>query len=296
MATTKAIKIFPYRIDNPLSHSILYYKEHFKKSHISRNQIEFGSRYWLVLLVDDIIDNEYLACRLFKLRKYIPTAINTRTGAERSLEIFPDEEVIETSHFIWDFDDGVIISEYNHDGARHLSTPLNYYLNKIFELTGEGAPENAVPFSTAPLRNPNTRRLLEQDEGVKSFTVLVQDTDIPTFERENHVDIIGLLRALSSDRHGYIEITIKPLHRKRLDKAAVLRAADRLIEGDKINGLHIEGESAKYDLLNNNLMSSYVNVNYDEERKVVDSDEFYTAVKTYYQDNKRSIISSFRRQ
>jgi len=284
--STKKIRVFPYKIENPLSETLTSLMNKFKFENLVANQILYGDNV-LILVVDRLLADKYLCCRLLKLRRFIPSVVNLKKANERLIELLPEEDIKETSHFIWDFDSGYILGEYNYEGTRHLATPLQIYMNSVFELLkkrDEG--EEVELFDIYPVRNTNTIQIMKRENNFKGFFMKVSDSDMARFEKENSCDVIGLLSKFSKDKSGYIEIRIIPRRGKSLDKKSVVEKALVFKGMGILKSLVIEGEESKYDILNNNLLFFNIDITYDSEKKTVDSTTFYELAKDCYEHNK----------
>jgi hypothetical protein len=292
---TKQIKIYPYCMENPIKESIVAIESKFKFSNVPKNQIPYGDNYHLVLVIDKVFDSKYLCGRFFKLRHFIPSVINIKQATERDILLLPEEEIKETSHFLWDYDSNVMIGEYNYEGVRHFATPITYYLNNIYGLVSDDDSDEDTTevkkdlFSIYPIRNPNTLGLLKKETRVKSYCVRIADSDMATFEKENACDVLPLLFAFSPNKKGYLEITIKPKRGKLLNKKMVFKKASDIKKSKSVQSLIIEGEDGKYDILNNNLLFSYLDVIYNSDKRIIESVSFYNNVITYYDSNKKRI-------
>lgn len=288
----KNIRVFPYAVENPLDLDIKDFKTKFEFNNLPKNQVKYGQNYHLILITDKIEKSDFLCGRFFKLRRFIPSVVDVVNPKEKFINLLPSEEVKEQSHFIWNYNKNVILAEYNYDGIRHFSFPLGFYLNNIFSLIKKESenkddPDNNIKrFYIDPKKNVNTLKLAKKESRVKSLFVRVADLKLSEYEKQYNADILKLLLASNSQKKGYIEIKIKSRRGKSLDKDSVIKQAENLKNKGLVESLIIEGEETKYDILNNNLLSSYLDITYDTEKRIIDKDEFYNQAVDYYNNNK----------
>ena len=82
----------------------------------------------------------------------------------------------------------------------------------------------------------------------------------------------------------------KPKRGKRLDKKKLMERIEAFKKRDIVKSLIVEGENAKYDLINNNLLPFNLDLTYDSEKRRVNSEEFYREAINHYEKNRSVFI------
>ncbi|MBI2581248.1 hypothetical protein HYV85_05600 [Candidatus Woesearchaeota archaeon] len=288
--TKETIRGHVYEITDPLGQTAISLKTKFEQANIPQNQVPYGDGNTLVLIVDKLV-KEYVCGRLLKLRRRIPSVLNKKKATERDIPLLPEEDITETSHFVWVLADKRILGQYNYDGARSLAPTLFEYLNILYKRFQENDDEEEKElFEIDPIKNLKTIELFKKDLS-KSIFVKVADANISAFESDTNSDIINLLTSFGSEeKQGYIEITVKPKRGKRLDKKKLLERIELLKKDNIVKSLIVEGENAKYDLLNNNLLPFNLDLTYDSVKRRVNSEEFYEEAINHYEKNRSVFI------
>lgn len=269
---TKEVKIYPYqcKLEKTLSTSN-FWEDKFHRDEVAQNIVEYNPDTFLVIVVDEI-SNNFVFGRFLKLRSDTVGIINRRDGSERKIELLDEENIREQSHFIVNTEDGLIFAEYNFQAIRHFSTPLSYYLNKLFD-----TKNNEVQ----PLPDSTTFTKLKGEEELNVFKLRVAQENLDYLEKKFNLSTARVLLDIAQDKETTFEIVIKKSRKKgsHLNKDKVLELSEKLKTAN-VEKLAVESEDIFYDLINNNLISFRIIVK--TNGRLIDSDDFYFKARNLY--------------
>jgi len=240
-------------------------------------------------VVVDRVGRDNVFGKIFKLRMVRPKKINRTTGEEAEISLLDEENIIETSHFIYYIIDKIILGEYNFHGVRHLIRPLKLYFEKRFDI------EN-VRMSFLP--DENTFELMRRERVLKKFTIRLARENLSHIEKTYGISLLrSFLGGFTKDDHSTIEITISKSrkHSDSLDTEKVIEATTKLKEKfgkEGLEQLKIEGENATYDILNDN--TYYFSVALNTNQGAIDSQDFYSQADVVYNNYKQILINTYK--
>jgi len=265
-ATQKYVRIFPYQYRlSGTKNSVSNLQSIFNIKNIASNVIQYSQNISHLLAVEKTKGN-FMFGKFMKLRRDAPYIISRIDGTERPIDLDKDEDIEETSHFIWNVKERIIFAEYNHFAIRGFSTPLKLYLDNRF-----GVNDNIV----WPIWDVDTyQKFVNAKTGVKTFKLGVAQLNLDVIERVLDLSISGVL-GITPDEKNCIKITItKGRGKEFLSKNKIVKVVDNLkTKEGALDTLWIEDEEAAYDLVKNSLLYYYAYVG--RIGRYINKDEFY---------------------
>jgi hypothetical protein len=250
-------------------------RSRFTRDNVGQNLVEYGGD--MLAMVVDRTEGPFVFGRLLRLRKSAPEILNYTTGNERVVDIDPDSEAVkETSHFILNTAESVLLGEYNHYGARHFSLPLVTYLRKVF-----GLDDDAI--AVDQILDKDTFARMSRERVIKKVCVQVAKRSLRGKEELLGFSVLGALLNVVRDDDSMVTIEISKSRKadRRLDHDEVKQYTKKIKEAiPELRGLYVEGMQSKYDLLNNNILRWTDEVSTRNDK--VESDSFYTAARVLY--------------
>src|SRR3989338_11707109 len=282
---SKEVKIYPYKyhLEDGFNKAEIWIDK-FAADNVQKNVYEYGDEVYLVMVIDDISGN-FLYGRFLKLRHDVPAILNTRSGTERKIELLDEENIMETSHFIMNVRDKIILAEYNFDAIRHFVSPLKKYL---YETLG-------TEIEVEPIADTDTFQKLKGEEEIIKFKLQVAKEHIGVLEEQFSLPVFSVLKDLANDNETTFEILVKKGRRRtsRLSRDQVMILSEKLMKKKGIfSKVEIETRDIIYDLVNNNLVSFRISVDKIERR--LNSHDFYRQVKELYERQIENIKQMIR--
>lgn len=271
---TKEVRVYVYKCSiTGTENSVKNLGEIFNIKNITTNLIPGYGDVSLLFIVDRV-ENSFLLGKFIKLRKDSPSVRNIVNGDSHKISLLASEDIEEISHLVWNVRDNYIFSEYNFNAIRYLSSPLVFYLNERFKVTGN---------KVTPKEDIDTYKRFKKVQGrIDKFKVKVKGSKISDIEEIIPVSCLSGLLLDSSD-DAYYEIIISRGRKKdsALSLPNVLGIADKLNKkSNSIDSLEIETEDSKYDLIHNNLISYTLEVLISG--KEVDTEDIYSKIQNIY--------------
>lgn len=282
-------KVHPYFVDLNLEKDTPdFWRENFKKEEVSDYVIPHGYNF-LVIIVNGVQGHKVFA-KILKLRTLRPKKIDITTGEEREIQLLDTENIIESSHFVYYIRDKVILAEYNHDGVRHLKSPLTSYFEKRFDIDDD--------IEIFPLPDRDTLENMRNNRIFKRVTVKLAREKLVHGEQNYGIPLINtLFNKLTTENHAKIEISIRKSNKRRdsLSKRETLGLVDNLLAtlgADGLDQLKIEGEDGEYDVLHNNLIRYHIPV--DMVEGAFDPEQFYSGADAKYTRERDTLIETLQ--
>lgn len=286
--------MYPYQIsldEEFLKPDFLFQKYSKKKETVKSNIVRYGNNSLLLLIEGNT--NGFAEGRFLKLRIDAPRILNELSKEENAEETDIDLEngqwIEEISHFILNIKDYRLLGEYNQSGVRHFATPLNFYLRKTLDLS-----EDQV--SIKPILIENVLRRIKQSGSLFAVTVTTSKPRLPYMEGILKLNPTQVLKAYNKSDFN-LEISVKHVHRKALDKEEAIKNIEELFESkDELESLKVETNDAAYDLIKGALMHFKDDIVLDQKAKFVSSLDFYQKARRIYNDNREAILGGEQKQ
>lgn len=283
------IRIFPYSVDFKLKNdSPRFWKRKFKQSNISKNLKPYGVHF-LVIVVKEVTEGNMVLGKILKLRSDRPKKIKKSTGIETTIQLDDDENIVESTNFIYYINDHVILAEYNYHAVRHIRAPLTKYFEKRFKKDIE----------IISILDMDTLKRMKKDPKFKKLKVRVARENLSQVQKTLGISMLrSLLSRVTRDEHATIEIIISKGRSRKglLNKRKTLEITNELVDTlgeDGLEQLKIVGEDAEYDILHGNLMSFHAEISVIDG--VINSSEFYIEADRRYRRNRENILQTFKK-
>lgn len=237
-------------------------------------------------------------CILYKLRDSdFPYLFNLTTGAKNKIIAQKADTLMEQTHFLIFPQIGLIISEYNHVGAR-ISKFINTIQNSL-EIKYSAGLQIKFIYDTKTIekiRNLKTIKSITLKAGHQGFKTLSRklkigplDTILGTFENESELEFEIIIKGKGKNKGVIVdEKNPKSTIKNRLEdlyKYITKNKDSADIKKVQINELD-KGSKLPIDLFEEYLVSDISVIKLDNRFKYVDQEDMFKNLFLVYNDNK----------
>jgi len=271
------VNIFPYTyrlsgIENTAS--ILAKK--FSSKNVKDNPIPYSDTCSLIFIVDQY-KNDFLYGKFVRFRRDIPNVLDMYTGEVTGLSMDKNKGIIEESHFLMNVKAGIIFAQYNFHALRMFSTPAKFYFDTLF-----GTDDN----SFEPIDNIDTYNDFKKEQKLQKFELGITKANYRKLEKKFNLSALDVFGSIADDEESMLVVEVRRSRKKdsSLNTKQIFELTDGLLRTNKedIRVLRAESKNEAYNLLKGNLLSYFIEVDFDN--RTIYSQQIYNETKKLYDD------------
>jgi len=279
----KKVKVYAYKVDCKKDQNFPNdFCQKFEFNNIASN-VDEGEPYSVVMILNQPNEGA-IDGRLLKLRGDAPMVISLVNKVEKHIELNEQEKerIEEITHFVWFYNDNIILAEYNHFAFRIFSNQLNEYVRKKLGLKEEEF--NVTPIT---IEKDKLLRVIMNAASIYSIELRLSNDALEELDKRDIFSIAGVLSRLTQGEES-VTISLSLKVKKGRDRSLNLGYAKDIImslhRSDSLKSLKVGTDSGIYELVQNAFKS--VELEIEQRGRTIDKDDFYRKVRNHFMSNK----------
>ena len=230
-------------------------------------------------------ENSLIGARFIKSRNLSPLKIDKIKSILNFINFGKNEKPGEPSNLIWDFQNNIIISEMNWEGARHISLKLGKYLKEILNKNIEIKPI---------FHKEEYKTLFLKKSLIKKISLSLAKPHINLVHDTIGADVNKMAKYVASSEGLGIEISIICKKKKKgLISKKVVDLYNKIKPLKNEKGIKLSVRDNKQNVLNlleGSFIKDKINFEIDKNIRSIKKEDFFNKVRDFWENKKGEVL------